>query len=399
MKTKLTLLISFLFSFYLNGQIASKIMNNSVKIYEDTVSTDPVLGGKVKHVYTGNINLTSDFSNINLGGIGGILSFDFLNERMAEITSDGNIKSKSLAIYGTDIDQERLLLRGKEGDINQGVIEFRNQQGHRTIKIDGQAETYQHGRISFYDGEGSRSPLIRLNANYQSSGFSRFTLANEAKKPQVIIKSGEASIDQGVIEVYNSSGNRTIKIDGQAGYKSHAHISLWDGINKSKKTIEINSNWNGSGNSRIQTDVLEITGGSDLSEKFSVTEGPLVPKPGMLVSIDPKNEGKLMITESKNDRKIAGIISGAKGINTGLLMSQKESIADGDYPVALTGRTYVLANMENGDIVPGDFMTSSSTLGQAMKVLSFEKSQGSIIGKAMSKIDNQGYVLVLVNLN
>jgi len=153
-----------------------------------------------------------------------------------------------------------------------------------------------------------------------------------------------------------------------------------------------------SGDGRVTTDELEITGGSDLSENFNVADFGEKAEPGMLVSIST-NEGDLEITQIKQDKKAVGIISGANGIETGMMMGQKGSIADGDYPIALTGRTYVLANTENGTIEPGDFITSSSIPGYGMKVKNVKKAQGAIIGKAMTSLnEGSGYVLVLVNL-
>ncbi|MBC8526497.1 MAG: hypothetical protein H8D22_06470, partial [Candidatus Cloacimonetes bacterium] len=75
------------------------------------------------------------------------------------------------------------------------------------------------------------------------------------------------------------------------------------------------------------------------------------------------------------------------------------SIADGNVPVALTGRVYCLADASNGSIQPGDLLTSSQLPGYAMKVSDHEKAQGAIIGKAMTSLENgQGLVLVLVSL-
>lgn len=166
--------------------------------------------------------------------------------------------------------------------------------------------------------------------------------------------------------------------------------------NNGNMTVQIRGDVSGDG--RVSTNELEITGGSDLSEHFDITNAKVDIQPGMIVSISGK-QGELSITNSKRDKKIVGIISGANGIQTGMLMGQKGSIADGDYPVALTGRTYVLANTENGPIESGDFITSSSIPGYGMKVKNHKKSQGAIIGKAMTELEKgSGYVLVLVNL-
>jgi len=155
------------------------------------------------------------------------------------------------------------------------------------------------------------------------------------------------------------------------------------------------------------TNVLQINGGADLSEKFEV-KAPLdidsnvlsqEVHPGMIVVIDPDNSGKLVVSSQSYDRKVAGIISGAGGIKPGMLMSQSSSVADGSHPVALTGRVYCWADASNSPIYPGDLLTTSKIPGHAMKVCNYEKAQGAIIGKAMTGLKSgRGLVLVLVTL-
>ena len=160
---------------------------------------------------------------------------------------------------------------------------------------------------------------------------------------------------------------------------------------------DVNISQNGSG--RLRTPILEITGGSDLSEQFSVN-GEIEAEPGMVVCIDAANPGELIVSSAANDRTVAGIISGAGGVNTGMLMGQRDSVADGDHPVALTGRVYVKCDATSGAIVPGDLLTTSDVAGHAMKVTDHARAQGAIIGKAMTSLDagEQGLVLVLVTL-
>jgi hypothetical protein len=152
---------------------------------------------------------------------------------------------------------------------------------------------------------------------------------------------------------------------------------------------------------RVTTPVLEITGGADLAEKFEIrsAEQGLSVSAGMVVSIDPENAGSLVVSNKAYDRRVAGIISGAGGINTGVLMGQKDSNANGANPVALTGRVYCLTDASNGSIQPGDLLTTSDTPGHAMKVTDHSKAQGAILGKAMSSLkEGRGLVLVLVTL-
>jgi hypothetical protein len=119
----------------------------------------------------------------------------------------------------------------------------------------------------------------------------------------------------------------------------------------------------------------------------------------MVVSIDPQNPGGLVVSNKAYDRRVACIISGAGGIQPGMLMSQSGSIAGGEHPVALTGRVYCWADASNSPIEPGDMLTTSTTSGYAMKVKDYTKAQGAAIGKAMTSLrDGKGLVLVLVML-
>ncbi|HLP82744.1 MAG TPA: hypothetical protein VK157_00205, partial [Phycisphaerales bacterium] len=149
------------------------------------------------------------------------------------------------------------------------------------------------------------------------------------------------------------------------------------------------------------TQVLTITGGADIAEPFNVhtTEGTTI-VPGMVVSIDPARTGELRVSDAAYDRTVAGIISGANGVNPGLTLTQAGTVADGKHPVALTGRVWVLADATNGPITAGDLLTTSDTPGHAMKAGDASKSAGATIGKAMSSLESgKGYVLVLVNLH
>jgi hypothetical protein len=143
--------------------------------------------------------------------------------------------------------------------------------------------------------------------------------------------------------------------------------------------------------------VLEITGGSDLSEGFAINGEAI--EPGMVVAIDAANPGQLVLAAGAYDRKVAGVISGAGGVNPGMVMGQEGSIADGRHPVALTGRVYVWVDASYGAVEPGDLLTTSDTRGHAMKVADHGRAAGAVIGKAMTSLkDGRGLVLVLVSL-
>ena len=152
------------------------------------------------------------------------------------------------------------------------------------------------------------------------------------------------------------------------------------------------------GGTHVVVPGLQITGGADLVEPFDVSSLDDI-KPGMVMAIDAGNPGKLRVADKDYDRTVAGIVSGANGINPGLSMAQDGSIASGSQPIALTGRLYALADASYGNIQPGDLLTTSKTPGHVMKVTDYSKAHGAIIGKAMTALnDGKGYVLVLVSL-
>ncbi|HUD48908.1 MAG TPA: hypothetical protein VMR33_18895 [Candidatus Baltobacteraceae bacterium] len=143
---------------------------------------------------------------------------------------------------------------------------------------------------------------------------------------------------------------------------------------------------------------MTITGGCDLAEPFPISTAEQQVVEGAVVVIDAENEGHLKLADRPYDTRVAGVVSGANGINPGIQM-QQQGLLEGGRNVALTGRVYVQADTSNGPIEPGDLLTTSSTPGRAMKVTDHVRAQGAILGKAMSGLkEGNGMVLVLVTL-
>lgn len=143
---------------------------------------------------------------------------------------------------------------------------------------------------------------------------------------------------------------------------------------------------------------LTIRGGADLAEPFRISSPEKEIPKGSVMVIDEANPGQLKISDRPYDARVAGVLSGANGINPGIQM-QQQGMLDGGRNVALSGRVYVLADTANGAIHPGDLLTTSATPGYAMKVTDHAKAEGAILGKAMTSLgDGKGMVLVLVTL-
>jgi cytoskeletal protein CcmA (bactofilin family) len=158
--------------------------------------------------------------------------------------------------------------------------------------------------------------------------------------------------------------------------------------------LQVNNSATFTGDTTVRT--LTITGGADLAEPFDLADTSL--EPGTVVVIDDSKAGRLAQSTRAYYRRVAGIISGAGGIRPGLML-QQEGVNSGGKNVALTGRVYALCDATDAPIEPGDLLTTAETPGHAMRAADHTRSQGAILGKAMSRLESgRGLVLVLVTL-
>lgn len=259
---------------------------------------------------------------------------------------------------------------------------------------------------------GTDGLKFNLSNDYDSEGTTALHLdegklqLNRATGETAIVMEGDGVDALGPsLHIYSTSPSTTaplISLDPQNGTHYGGIITLRDGNGVNQ--VELTANHNNTGVGRVTTPVLEITGGSDLSEQFDIGNNSVLTRhakiePGMVVSIDPENPGGLTLSGKAYDRRVAGVISGAGGVNTGMVMGQQGSVADGEHPVALVGRVYVWADASDGPIEPGDLLTSSDRPGHAMKVTDHAQATGAILGKAMTGLDEgQGLILTLVTL-
>lgn len=148
---------------------------------------------------------------------------------------------------------------------------------------------------------------------------------------------------------------------------------------------------------RVVTTALEITGGGDLAEPFTVS-GEQPAEPGSVLVIDSEHPGQLTLSTRAYDRKVVGIVSGAGGIQPGITLTPGDHQLGGQH-VALSGRVFAKADASNGPIEPGDLLTTSDVAGHVMKVTNPGRANGAVIGKAMTVLEKgRGLVLVFVTL-
>lgn len=225
---------------------------------------------------------------------------------------------------------------------------------------------------------------------------------------------GASALHDGVVGVTSAAGK-----SGVVGFASLSDNNAVAAINNAGTGLFAQTNglgatagffWNTAGGDAIRADgnllvhgtatvrVLTINNGIDVAEPFMIRNDAEFPR-GSVMVISDERPGELQLSGQPYDTRVAGIISGANGINPGLQLTQKGFNDEGGQPVALTGRVYCRADASFGAIKPGDLLTTSANPGHAMKVTQHDRAQGAVLGKAMSALDEgTGYVLVLVTL-
>lgn len=285
--------------------------------------------------------------------------------------------------------QETGILFGKPSNSASGGIIYNGNNGlnlrtggnlnRMTINSDGDV------------GIGTITPSTKLN---MSSG--NFLMETGSTDKILLKQDGVGSAGEGIF--YTNTGVRSLEIRGSDGTGTAGEINLYIPSTQ-VKTIEIDGDYAGSGKSRIIVDELQIKGGSDLAEFFKINTLMKL-EAGTVVSVSEDNSGNLELTKNAYDKKVVGIISGANGVSTGLMLHQKgNEIVDGDYPIAINGRVYVKAEATKNPIKAGDLLTSSDIDGYAMKSINNKKAHGAVIGKALTGLDKEtGLVLVLLGV-
>ena len=287
----------------------------------------------------------------------------------------------TLSLGNTDGNRRALLYGG-----SSGRMYLYNNSGTNTFEAHGGGS--DGGQLILRRTDGQLGAVLYGEEN--PSGVGLLSLRNVAGNARARIYGGSS----GRMYLYNDSGN-TSTVVAHGGGTDGGRIGLSN--NDGAETIVLRADHNGEG--RITTEVLEITGGSDFSEQFAVSHGASQVEPGMVVSINPGSPGELVVSDQPYDRTVAGVVSGAGGVRPGMLMRQSGTIADGEHPVALSGRVYCNVDATESPIEPGDLITTSNTPGYGMKVTDHARALGAIIGKAMTGLDRgRGQILVLVSL-
>jgi hypothetical protein len=145
-----------------------------------------------------------------------------------------------------------------------------------------------------------------------------------------------------------------------------------------------------------QVNTLQLLG-ADLAESFPVEGGDA--EPGTVLVLGGGEDGELRVASEPYSTRVAGVVSGANGLDAGVVLSGESFDAEGQAPVALSGRVWVKCDATRAPIRVGDLLTTAERPGHAMAATDRERAYGAILGKAMTSLGSgTGLVLVLVSL-
>lgn len=156
------------------------------------------------------------------------------------------------------------------------------------------------------------------------------------------------------------------------------------------------------GNVAVTGDIILLNAG-DCAEDFDIVEENVEAGTVMVLT----ENGSIQSSYQEYDKKVAGIVSGARGYKTGIVLDRQNQCQNENQdnknkdrlPIALMGKVYCKVDARHSSIEIGDLLTTSSTKGCAMKASDPMKAFGAVIGKALGSIkEGLGMIPVLVAL-
>jgi len=135
---------------------------------------------------------------------------------------------------------------------------------------------------------------------------------------------------------------------------------------------------------------------ADFAEDFDIDAAAPEVEPGTVLVLT--DDGALIPSAVPYDTKVAGVVSGASNCRPGIIMD-KRGDADNRLPVALVGKVYCKIDAEAAPVAVGDLLTTSATIGHAMKAADRGQAFGAVIGKALRPLAaGRGLIPILVAL-
>ncbi len=138
--------------------------------------------------------------------------------------------------------------------------------------------------------------------------------------------------------------------------------------------------------------------GADFAESVAVKGSADHYAPGDLLVIDSSGQRRLSLSQTPYSTLVAGIYSTQPGV-VASTHRVDEALPNNEVPLAVVGIVPCKVTAENGPIMAGDLLVTSSTPGHAMKGTDRGRLVGAVVGKALEPLQKgTGVIQVLVTL-
>jgi len=255
-----------------------------------------------------------------------------------------------------------------------GNINLRDNAGHDVFQVVGK-------NAALYVGAAGNEGDIRVR-----DGAGREVFQVDGQSAAVYVGAGG---NEGDIRVRDGAGREVFQVDGQsAAVYVGASGNEGDVIvrdDKGKETIHLDG---GSG------DI--ILSNADAAEDFTLGAGTTATPGAVMVLGD---DGALRPCSFPYDRKVVGVIAGAGRHRPGIVLDRTGDLAARRAPISMVGKASCLADATFGGIEVGDLLTSSATVGYAMRAADASRAPGATIGKALTALpEGRGLVEMVISL-
>ncbi|MGH2722206.1 MAG: hypothetical protein ACRDJO_11500 [Actinomycetota bacterium] len=296
----------------------------------------------------------------------------------------------------------------------KGIVEIQDAAGDPTIVLDGDqgdqavGGSGQHGQVVVRDGANKervkldggdgdiwvKSAAGNLLFHFDST-FAALYLGGQGNEGDVVVRDGankeRVKLDggDGDIWVKDAAGNLLFHFDS-----TYAALYLGGKGNEGDLVVR-----NEAGAQTIKLDGGQgdiILSNADAAEDFEVADAADRSAGTVMVL---SHDGTLEPCAGAYDRRVVGVVSGAGPYRPGIVLDRGEVQDDRRVPISVVGKVACRADANYGSIRVGDLLTTSPTAGCAMKASDPGRAFGSIIGKALSSLDEgEDLVKMLISL-
>jgi hypothetical protein len=201
--------------------------------------------------------------------------------------------------------------------------------------------------------------------------------------------------DAGIAIAQNSGVNVLLQASGAGAFigTTSNHPVVFRTVDQDRVVIDSKGDVFMAGTLSVAKDV--ILTGADCAEHFDMVKDARC-EPGTVMTIS--TDGALDACAQAYDKKVAGVVSGAGSYRPAVILD-KQSSDEGRLPVALFGKVYCKVDAHYAPIEVGDLLTTSDTVGHAMKACDSVRAFGAVIGKALDNLtDGRGLIPILISL-